>query len=436
MATRFWPWALNATRVGRLASDPTLTLIDTGLSPSSTRNSGERGPHRSKNKARHGGDAIAAGRCRSVSPTDRMLRTASQARAQCSRIAWVPHPTATRTTTIRIACRRSISTTSSSRSDTSSRPTVTLPLSTAQNSAALPPAKSRTPSKRAPTIGSIEARKANPDLERYVRQLAAHSGAPDLMELDPLTDPVAVHNIPPTPEVPYANQIIFRHPDGLYTHYEKMLRELGVEPEPVPREDSEASGFNLLPYSQQELRALHRYPLVTRRVSQQTGKGKIHRQAVLLVVGNGDGLVGLGLSKNEDLPVAADKAFLEAVRNMDYVARFEERTVWTEMSIKFGSTQVILRPRPVGFGLHCNPYIHQILKAAGIKDCSAKVWGSRNPVNVVMATMKLLQAGNAPLGMGDGIGGRGKRMEKGSGMRTAGDLERERGRKLTSLRTV
>ena len=146
--------------------------------------------------------------------------------------------------------------------------------------------------------------------------------------------------------------------------------------------------------------------------------------------------MGVGMGKHDEGSVVSEKAFLEAAKNMDFVDRFEERTLWTELSIKFGATQVILRPRPVGFGLHCNPYIHQILKAAGIKDCSAKVWGSRNPINVIRATTKLLHAGHAPLAMGDGIGGRGKRMEKGSGMRSAGDVERERGRKLSNLRTV
>jgi len=95
---------------------------------------------------------------------------------------------------------------------------------------------------------------------------------------------------------------------------------------------------------------------------------------------------------------------------------------------------VILRPRPVGFGLRCNPYIHRLLKAAGIKDISAKVWGSRNRIGVLKATLRLLQAGHTPLGMGDGVGGPGRKMHKGSGLRNKSQIERERGRRLIDLK--
>ena len=180
---------------------------------------------------------------------------------------------------------------------------------------------------------------------------------------------------------------------------------------------------------------LHIYPLITRRVTQQTGKGKRHRMYQLIVVGNGDGLVGYGEGKHEEMSVARDKAVTEAVRNMDSVSRFEQRTIWTNMELKLASTRILMRPRPVGFGLHCNPNIHQVLKAAGIKDVSAKVWGSRNPINVIKATCMLIQSGNAPLAMGDGVGGKGKRLDVGSGMRSKESVERDRGRKLTDGRT-
>ncbi|EJC99357.1 ribosomal protein S5 domain 2-like protein [Fomitiporia mediterranea MF3/22] len=181
--------------------------------------------------------------------------------------------------------------------------------------------------------------------------------------------------------------------------------------------------------------AVHNYPLVRRRVTQQTGKGKKHRIYSLHVVGNGDGLVGYGEGKHAEVSEANKKAFIEAVRNMDAVDRFERRTIWTDMSIKLGSTRILMRPRPVGFGLHCNPNIHQVLKAAGIKDVSAKVWGSRNPIQVVKATCMLIQAGNAPLSMGNGIGGKGKRLDAGVGMRNKESIERDHGRKLMDGRT-
>jgi small subunit ribosomal protein S5 len=201
------------------------------------------------------------------------------------------------------------------------------------------------------------------------------------------------------------------------------------------REDGEDEHAPVLPLSGRELEKLHRFPLITRRVTQQTGKGKIHRRGVLVVVGNGDGLVGYGEAKHDDGARATNRAFAMGVRNMDYVDRFEGRTIWTEMSSKLGATRIILRPRPVGFGLHCNPNIHQVLKAAGIKDISAKVWGSRNPLNVIKLLFRMLHAGNAPLAMGNGIGGPGRKLDKGSGVRGKQEIERERGRKLLNLRT-
>ncbi|KAF9239865.1 ribosomal protein S5 domain 2-type protein [Melanogaster broomeanus] len=173
-----------------------------------------------------------------------------------------------------------------------------------------------------------------------------------------------------------------------------------------------------------------------RRVTQQTGKGKIPSMYSLVVIGNGDGLVGYGEAKDDEPAAAREKATAKALRSLDFVDRFEKRTFWTEIESKFGSTKIILRPRPVGFGLRCNPNVHQVLKAAGIKDASAKVWGSRNPMMVIKTLFRMLQAGHAPLGMGDGIGGGMKRLDKGTGLRNKSVVERERGRKLVDLRVL
>lgn len=206
----------------------------------------------------------------------------------------------------------------------------------------------------------------------------------------------------------------------------------GAGHEPVDAETAEEdmSPLHHLPIAFNRLGSLHRYPLLTRRVVQQTGKGKIQSMYTMLLVGNGDGLVGLGEGKAESVPQASEKAFAQAVRNMDYVDRFEGRTLWTELDTKLGATRLLMRPRPVGFGLACAPGVHQVLKAAGIKDASAKVWGSRNKLNVVKAAIRVLHAGHAPLAMGNGIGGRGRRLEAGSGMRGKAAVERERGRRI------
>ncbi|KZV72768.1 hypothetical protein PENSPDRAFT_649526 [Peniophora sp. CONT] len=198
-------------------------------------------------------------------------------------------------------------------------------------------------------------------------------------------------------------------------------------------ESDSASKASNVAWTPNEIRNLKIYRAIDRRVVKQSGKGKIARRGLLIIVGNGNGLVGYGNAKNERTEFAIARAKSEALRTMDFVDRFEGRTIWTEMHGKLGATRIILRPRPVGFGLHCNPNIHRICTAAGIKDISAKVWGSRNPINVIKLTFRMLQSGAAPHAMGDGIGGSGHKLDKGQGVRGKQELQRERGRKIRDL---
>jgi small subunit ribosomal protein S5 len=275
-----------------------------------------------------------------------------------------------------------------------------------------------------------------------------HITHPDLSKRQPLLDTKHTLRFPPDNKTRFANEVIFRNVDKDFTSVfdaerdrerERALEsgEKHVEEdETAETHTSEVDLKKHLQLNEAERSNLFKFPLITRRITKQTGKGKIHRMHHLIVVGNGDGLVGYGEGKDlTDAAKAADKALIQAVRNMDYVERFEKRTIFGEMRTKMGSTQIILRPRPVGFGLQCGPKIHQILKAAGIKDISAKVWGSRNPINVIKALFRILHSGHAPLYMGDGVGGKGRRMYKGEPIQSRDAVERARGRKLHDLRT-
>lgn len=104
----------------------------------------------------------------------------------------------------------------------------------------------------------------------------------------------------------------------------------------------------LTPLQQSEINSLHRHILSIRRVVRMTGKGKIASIAVAVVVGNGKGLVGFGQGKDEVHSNAAVKAFKQAVQNMDYVNRFESRTIQRSVTGEWGATKVHLRPRPPG----------------------------------------------------------------------------------------
>ena len=123
----------------------------------------------------------------------------------------------------------------------------------------------------------------------------------------------------------------------------------------------EYSLADFTPYSREYSDAFMVFHLLSRRTTQQTGKGKIHGFYSLCVVGNGAGLVGVGEARDMGQPInSRRKAVMDAFRNMDSIDRFEKRTIWTEIQDKVGAVRLVMRPRPVGFGLQCNPYIHQV----------------------------------------------------------------------------
>lgn len=274
----------------------------------------------------------------------------------------------------------------------------------------------------------------------FLEELQKYSEFPNLMKPDVLMDLHESATFAPSRFTPFQNKVVVRNDPSMFLALKEKLGHETKDEQDADAADERPAGeeenpLNFLHLRPGEITKLYRYPVIFRRVSQQTSKGKVPRMHVVMVVGNRAGLMGIGEGKSEDVPRATRRAMVDAVRSMDFVERYEERTLFTELDHKFASTQVILRPRPVGFGLHVNPNIYHLFKAAGIKDASAKVWGSRNPLMVIRTTMQMLMPGHQPLGMGNGLGRRGKRLDKRIGMRAPDDVERERGRKLVPLRT-
>ncbi|KAK4190020.1 hypothetical protein QBC35DRAFT_118567 [Podospora australis] len=142
--------------------------------------------------------------------------------------------------------------------------------------------------------------------------------------------------------------------------------------------------------SVKDLLALRTRRIWENRVSNQTRLGKIPSFYTMVVAGNKNGWLGLGVVKSADPSVSFEKARLQALRNLKPIPRYENRTIYGNVSAKFGAAVVELSTRPPGFGLRVQHRIFELCRAAGIYDLAARVPRGRNPMNVVKATYEAL----------------------------------------------
>ena len=149
-------------------------------------------------------------------------------------------------------------------------------------------------------------------------------------------------------------------------------------------------------FSAAQIRRFRVKHLVTKRVVNQTRMGKISSIYFLAVAGNGKGLLGIGEGKSSESEDAKRQAGYAAIRNMLPVPRYEERTIYGDVTAKVGATELILMTRTPGFGLRCQHHIYEICKCAGIGDLAARVYRSRNPMNTVKATVEALMSQRIP----------------------------------------
>ncbi|UZJ51183.1 hypothetical protein CBS101457_000503 [Exobasidium rhododendri] len=256
-----------------------------------------------------------------------------------------------------------------------------------------------------------------------------------LHEPHPVLDSYDYHSRPATAENPYPSSVtIYNDPKNFSPTKPSAASLILSGGESEGNEiDSAIYLSTVTPFSVGEINDLHQYTLGLKRVTQMTGKGKLSRMSSLVVTGNGRGLVGYGEGKDDNAGTASKKAFHQAVKGMDYVERYDDRTIPAEIKGKWGGTTVYLRPRPAGFGLRVPPAIHAIARSCGITDLSASILGSTNPHNVVKATLQMLWGGSAPLAMGNGVGGSMRKKDKGVGLRSVRDIEISRGRRLREV---
>ena len=147
--------------------------------------------------------------------------------------------------------------------------------------------------------------------------------------------------------------------------------------------------------------------IAVNRVSKTVKGGRQFTFTALTVVGDGNGKVGFGYGKAREVPVAIQKSMEYARKNMSKV-ELNNGTLWHQVKAGHGAARVFMQPASEGTGVIAGGAMRAVLEAVGVKNVLAKAVGSRNPINLVRATVKGLEAMHSP---GKIAAKRGKKVE-------------------------
>jgi small subunit ribosomal protein S5 len=136
--------------------------------------------------------------------------------------------------------------------------------------------------------------------------------------------------------------------------------------------------------------------IISTNKCQKTHKGgRTLAWSALIVVGDGEGHVGVGLGKARAIPEAIRKGVEAAKQNLIKV-NMSGNTLPHPVTVDFGAAKVVLRPASPGTGVVAGGSVRYILEAAGVHDVLSKSLGSSNPINTAWATMKALSSLRQP----------------------------------------
>jgi small subunit ribosomal protein S5 len=131
------------------------------------------------------------------------------------------------------------------------------------------------------------------------------------------------------------------------------------------------------------------------RVAKVDKGGRQFGFTALTVVGDGKGRVGFGYGKAREVPLAIQKA-MQSARNCLERVSLKDDTLHYEMIGRHGATKVYMQPASEGTGVIAGGAMRAVFEAAGVRNVLAKSYGSRNPINLVRATLNALRSAQSP----------------------------------------
>ena len=132
------------------------------------------------------------------------------------------------------------------------------------------------------------------------------------------------------------------------------------------------------------------------RVAKVVKGGRRFGLTALVVIGDHNGKVGIGMGKSQEVPIAVNKAVSQAKKNMFKVSLTPEKTVPHEIMGEYGAGRVLIKPATPGTGIIAGSAARAVLELAGVTDVFAKSLGTDNIMNVVKATANGLQSMESP----------------------------------------